>query len=59
VELSIINTLGQRVTVLTDKEYTAGNHSLSWDASNSASGVYFAQLRAGEQSRVMKMVLMK
>ena len=59
VELSIVNTLGQRVALLTDKDYTAGAHALSWDASEVASGIYFAYLRAGEQSRVMKMVLIK
>ncbi len=59
VELSIVNTLGRRTAVLADEDYAAGFHAVSWDASGLASGVYFAQLRAGDQTRVVKMVLMK
>ena len=59
VELSVINTLGQRVAVLADEEYTAGFHTVVWDAREFASGVYFSQLRAENQSRVMKTVLMR
>ena len=59
VELSIINTLGQRVAMLANEDYAAGSQAVFWDASGVASGVYFAQLRAGDQSRVVKLVLMK
>ena len=59
VELSVINTLGQRVSALADEDYTAGSHTVVWDAREFASGVYFAQLRTGSQSRMVKMVLMK
>lgn len=59
VELSIVNTLGQHVAMLTDEDYAAGTYVVSWDASGFASGIYFAQLRSGSQNRVLKMVLVK
>jgi hypothetical protein len=37
----------------------AGRHSVVWDAKDTASGVYFARLEAGGESRSIKMVLLK
>ena len=59
VELRIVNTLGQRVAVLVDERRNTGSYTVPWEASRLASGIYFAQLRAGEQSRVAKMMLIR
>jgi len=59
VSLVIFDVLGKRVATLVEGEQSAGQFSATWDASNSASGVYFCILRAGGFLNVKKMVLMK
>jgi Secretion system C-terminal sorting domain len=59
VRLEIFNLLGQRVAILADREFTAGNHSLTWEAANAPSGIYFYRLNAGKESITRKMLLMK
>jgi len=44
---SIYNTLGEEVATLFDGHTNAGTHTLSWSP-NSASGVYFVKLEAGD-----------
>jgi len=48
VELSIYNTLGQKVAKLVSEKQSAGTYKLEWDASDFASGVYYYQLRTSE-----------
>jgi hypothetical protein len=59
VELSIYNLLGQKVATLVNKKQQAGNHSVQWDASGFAAGVYYYKIVAGEYQQVKKMVLIK
>ncbi len=59
VNLTIFNLMGQEVARLVDGSMDAGYHSVSWDATNVASGVYFYRLSAGEFSRTYKMLLLK
>lgn len=59
VKLEIFNLLGQNVTVLHEGYLEAGVHSLSWDGSDVASGVYLYKLTAGNFSETKKMVLLK
>jgi hypothetical protein len=53
VTIAIYNQLGQEVSVLTDKVYNAGDHTLEWNSQGSADGIYFYQLRTPDfiQSR--------
>ena len=44
VELSIYNILGQKVASLVSEKQPAGRHTVEWDASGFASGVYFYRL---------------
>ncbi|MEE9554029.1 MAG: hypothetical protein V3W18_06990 [candidate division Zixibacteria bacterium] len=37
----------------------AGEHTITWDATDFPSGVYFARLETGERSENIKMVLLK
>ncbi len=46
VSLKIYNLLGQLVATLADKIEPAGYHQVEWNASTSASGVYFYRLDA-------------
>jgi hypothetical protein len=59
VELTIFNTLGQKVATLLDEARPAGSYRVQWDGSGMASGVYLYQLRAGNFTETKRMVLMK
>jgi hypothetical protein len=64
VELSIFNSLGQRVKTLHVLGQTAGKHSYNWDGtSNSgkevASGIYFYRLSANNINSTKKMILLR
>jgi hypothetical protein len=59
VELTVYNVLGQVVTSLMDEDLPAGYHSVTWEASRYASGVYFYRLKAGDYVRTRKMMLLK
>ncbi len=59
VTLDVYNLIGQKVAVLADRVYEAGVHSVIWNTTNQASGVYFYRLSAGEYSAQKKMVLLK
>jgi endo-1,4-beta-xylanase len=59
VTLSLINTLGQVVKVITSGNFEAGNHEVTLDANRLSSGVYFYKLSTGDYSDIKKLVLMK
>ena len=51
--------LGEEIAELAGREYSAGWHSVSFNASDLASGVYFYTIRAGKFSTSKKMLLQK
>lgn len=57
--IKIYNVIGKEVAILVDKFETAGNHIVSYDASNLPSGVYLYTLTAGDYSETKRMVLVK
>ena len=59
VQLSVYNSLGQKVKTLVDREQAAGKNSVTFDARNLASGVYYYKLSSGAFNRVRKMILLK
>lgn len=59
VRLSILNVLGQEVSVLADNTMEPGRHMIVWNAKNEPSGVYFCRIRAGASVSVKAMVLQK
>jgi len=59
VTVTIFNVLGQRVAVLVDGHRDAGEHSVTWDASECPTGVYFARVNANGHSATMRMTLLK
>lgn len=58
VTINIYNITGQVVETI-NKHYQAGYHQVNWDASNVASGIYFAKIAAGSQTQTVKMTLLK
>ena len=63
VSLTIYDVIGRQVAELASGYHEAGYHSVTWNATNQASGVYFArfivtdalrerEIREGQQARV-------
>ncbi len=59
VKLDVYNLLGQHVETLVDGHYDAGQYTISWNAGNLPSGVYFARLESQERTGNVKMMLLK
>ncbi len=64
VTLEIYNVLGEKVRTAMHDQVTAGHHQVEWDGSSDAgqpvsSGIYFAKLQMDDNSKIIKMCLMK
>jgi hypothetical protein len=59
VKIEIFDVLGNNVTTLLNENISAGFHTVDFDASNLASGLYLYRIQAGEFIQMKKMVLMK
>ena len=59
VSLRIYDAVGREVATLVNKEMNAGVHSVKWNASKMASGVYFYRLQAGSFVQTKKLMLLK
>ena len=59
VNLVVYDILGRKVATLVNEEQKAGSYNVQFDAHNLASGVYFYRIKAGNFSRVNKMMLLK
>lgn len=59
VRLEIYDMLGRRVTLLVDGFQRAGEHTVNFNASDLASGIYLYQLSTGSHSEIRKMTLIK
>ena len=59
VSLVVYDILGRKVTELIHGNLTAGYHTVNFNASNLASGVYFYRIQAGDFVSVKKLMLLK
>ncbi len=59
VTLSIYDVLGNKITVLVNGKQQPGKYTLTFDASELNSGIYFYRLQVGNYAETKKMVLMK
>jgi hypothetical protein len=59
VSLKVYDMLGRLVATLVDEEQSPGYKSLTFDASNLASGMYIYKLSAGTFTQARKMVVVK
>ena len=57
--LTVYNSLGQRIVTLVDKELNSGKYEVTFNATNLPSGIYFYQIHSGNFDEVRKMILMK
>jgi len=60
VTLWVTDAMGRKVAVLKDGESTpAGTHTVNFDGSNYAAGMYYYTIQAGEYIGTQKMILLK
>ena len=59
VQLEVYNALGQKVTELVNGRKAAGWHTISFDASQLASGLYIYRITSGSFVKTNKMLLIK
>ncbi len=59
VKLSIYNVLGEELSTLLDKTMSTGVHSISFDAANLPSGIYYYSISVNGFTQVKKMNLIK
>jgi len=59
VTLKVYNVIGQEVSTLVNTMQEAGSHSVTFDASRLASGVYFYRLSTAGFTQTYKMILQK
>jgi len=59
VKLEVYNILGEKIGVLVDEMQETGYKSVTWDASEVSSGVYFYKLSAGDFTESRRMMLVK
>ena len=59
VTISIFDILGKRISLLVNNQFTAGFHTITWDASLHSTGVYFIQMHTEGQIQTKKILLVK
>ena len=64
VRLDVYNSKGQKVTTIVDKQFGAGQHTVTWNGTdhegrNVGSGVYFYRLTTSDTTQLNKMLLLK
>ncbi|NOZ09127.1 MAG: T9SS type A sorting domain-containing protein, partial [FCB group bacterium] len=59
VIIRVYDVNGKQVAELTNRVAEAGNHSLTWDAGDLPSGLYFVKMTSGSFSSSQKVMLMK
>jgi len=59
LKLDIYNVMGRKVSTLVNEHRDAGHHTVRWDGSVAASGVYFYRIEAGSFVESKKMILLK
>ena len=59
VKLTVYNITGELIAILVDERQPAGSHSITFDTSGMASGVYIYRLEADQFIETKKMLLMR
>lgn len=59
VEIDIYNLLGQKIETLANRNYPSGFHTVTWDASDYSSGVYFYRLHSKQMEITRRVQLIK
>jgi hypothetical protein len=57
VTLKVLDIVGRTVDILVDEQRPAGNYETQFNAATLSKGIYFYQLKAGENEQTRKMIL--
>jgi flagellar hook assembly protein FlgD len=59
VTVDVYNAAGQKIDTIMNSTLNPGSHSVTWNASNFSSGMYFYTLKSGDFSKTMRMTLLR
>jgi hypothetical protein len=59
VDLSIYNSLGQKIITLVSAKHAPGSYIVHWNSIGYSSGVYFCRLEVGNKAQTRKMILLQ
>ena len=59
IQLKIYNILGKEITTLVKENQKPGSYTVTWDATNQSSGIYYYKITDGKFSVTKQMVLVK
>ena len=59
VNIHIYDMTGRLVTTLANGYFNPGHHSVSWNASSHASGMYFIKMQGADYLKTQKIMLIK
>ncbi len=59
VQLTLFDALGRKVKDIVNQDFSAGNHSVNFNAASLSSGVYFYRIQANNFVRTKKMILLR
>jgi hypothetical protein len=59
VQVTVFDVMGRVVATVADEDYSAGRYTVSFDAQDLSSGVYFYRMQAGSFDAVRSMILVK
>lgn len=58
-KLIVFDALGREIKTLVSENLSAGSYSVSWDAGNVSSGLYFYKIISGDFTETRKMILIR
>lgn len=59
VDISVYNTIGQKVTILVKGYKTSGDHTAKFSAGNLPSGIYFVVMKTSEYQKSRRVLLLR
>ena len=59
IAIEIFDVMGRHVETLHNGYQSLGSHSITWDASNKSSGIYYIQVVSNQNIKTQKVVLLK
>ena len=59
ISLEIYDIKGRIIKELVNEEFSAGYHTVTWNAENISSGIYIIRMFAGHFTQTQKIILLK
>ena len=59
VEIIVYDVMGRKIDTIHNEFKSNGTHSITWDASNRSSGIYYLQIKSNDSVKTQKVVLLK